>query len=173
MAVTEPRDQYIFENQDSIPTGIYNVINELLRNWDNVVEDEDTTYLDNVFLPDATLFLGPTKTVGLDNIKLMRRSMIHPTQGPIVGVRHVFDRLYVLKKQGKPTMSKDVLFTGTVAYTIKGGEVVKEDFATRSDLIEVAAGKYKIQYNRIFVDSENLNKAITKLMIPSTRSSRL
>ena len=62
--MSNPCDRYTFENQSSIPKGVYQVIFALLGNWDKT-SNATHAYL-SAFSDDATLDLPPTESTGHD-----------------------------------------------------------------------------------------------------------
>ena len=165
--MSSTRDRYTFSNQSSIPKGVYDVICLLLCNWDKTADSEHT-YL-NAFSDDATLELPPNKSTGHDAIRALRNSLIHPVDGPVIGVAHTFEKCYVqygLEAGSREKAGKggelNVSMNGGVDYTIKGGKVATQEFATLFDLVPVKGrdGEYKIRYAKIYTDNAPLMAAV-------------
>ena len=166
--MSNPRDRYTFANQSSIPPPLYKPIHTLLSNWDKTA-DATHAYL-NAFSETATLDLPPNKSTGLEAIRALRNGLIHPTNGPVIGVQHTFERVYVLFGDDKGD-NMNVAMTGRVEYTVRGGKKVEQEFATTFDLVpvdekvEVQVEKtgegedkreWKIEYAKIYSDNAPL-----------------
>ncbi len=168
--MSDPRDRYTFSNQSSIPKPVYEVICSLLCNWDKT-SDATHAYL-SAFSDDATLDLPPNKSTGHDAIRTLRNSLIHPVKGPAVGVAHTFHRAYVQYGHVNDGSEKvggngelNVCMNGSVDYTVRGGNVATQDFATLFDLVPVQGGEgeYKIRYAKIYTDNAPLMAAIMEI----------
>jgi len=176
-AVSSPRVQYIpgiasmpqrnpyeFENQDSVPPALLKTVVELLRQWDDV-HDASNAYLSK-FWPDAILQLGQSTSTGQEGIRAMREATINPTKGPITNVAHQFGKAFLLAGQGEgPNESKqELIFNGTVAYTLKSGTVVSEEFASWATLrLDAETGQYKIEYYKVYIDQQALTKGFEEM----------
>ena len=175
--MSNPRDRYTFANQSSIPAPLYTPIHTLLSNWDKTA-DATHAYL-NAFSPTATLDLPPNKSTGLEAIRALRNSLIHPTNGPVIGVQHTFERVYVLFGDDKGD-KMNVAMTGRVEYTVRGGKKVEQEFATTFDLVPVdekgavqvekerggednTKGEWKIEYAKIYSDNAPLMGALGEM----------
>ncbi|ETN45395.1 uncharacterized protein HMPREF1541_09226 [Cyphellophora europaea CBS 101466] len=150
-------ERYTFANAAAAPAGIADTIRTMIEGWDAMGESWR-----EVCHPDIDFTLGNIHTVGVDAAAASRASTFHPTNGPLTNVSHVLKELY--PKAGHPDgATQDVVFTGTVTYTVLGGKDMVEDFATFYRLLKQSEGTYKIKTARIYINTVALTQAMAEL----------
>jgi len=155
--IMSQRNQYTIENENNVPPKLRDLVVGFIRNWDNI-HDISHKYAAG-FTPNVTLELGKTSLVGVDRIRSMRETTIHPTNGPLVNISHHLEELYLLAG-GNDEMTK-VVFTGKVEYTLKSGLVVEEDFASKLHVhYERALEEYRCDFYKVYIDQQALNEGL-------------
>ena len=156
--MTTHDDRYIFSNESDIPPGITTTIRGMLVNWDTLPSYDWAAYCTD----DFDITLGSQRAQGLDAAKAMRGATCDPTNGPLTHIQHTLREVY-LKAGGSPEGRSDIVFTGTVRYTVTGGKEVQEDFATTFELLGTGKDEYKIKTARIYIDMSMLGQALAEL----------
>lgn len=112
-------DRYIFDNEASIPPGIAAAIQGVISNWDILPSDGWADFCTD----DVEILLAGQHAQGFQATKTMRDSTFNVTNGPLVGVQHTLQDVYLKATSAAEGATTDVFFTGTVVYTVLGGKV--------------------------------------------------
>lgn len=168
--MAQPRSNYEFSNQSSIPAGLGPRISDFFRSWD----DPHTAgeYL-NMFAPHATLVFGPTPAKGRDAISALRAGMIHPDNGPVVDLEHTLGKVFVLagdgagagagEKTGKDG-ELELLVNGSIWYRLKNGVKIDADFASYMHFVKQGGGEWQVEFYEVYLDSLELVTAMKEMM---------
>lgn len=157
-----PDDRYTFSNESSVPPGIVTTIRGMIVNWDKIPSYDWAAWCTD----DFVITLGGQRAQGLESAKAMRGATCDAVKGPLTHVQHTLRDVYLKAGGSSADGRSEVVFTGTVRYTVSGGKVVQEDFATTFDLLGTGKDQYKIKTARIYIDTAALGQAMAELQKP-------
>lgn len=154
------RDNYTFANQASVPSPLDTMLPAFFRSWDDVYSKHE--YL-NLFAPDGELVFGPSPTKGRDNIRAFRGAMIHPIDGPVVGLQHTLGKCFELAG-GAGTGRRETIVNGSVWYKLRNGRKIDCDFASWMVFVEQeGSGELQAEFYEVYLDSLELMTAIKEM----------
>ncbi|OQV01492.1 hypothetical protein CLAIMM_06843 isoform 2 [Cladophialophora immunda] len=157
------RDPYEFVDSSYMPLPILRLIRTILQSWDQA--ETDYKYV-GAFHSHGILHVAPEPSVGEAAMRRLHDDMIHPANGPIVGLQHYLDRIFMLPTA--PEGKMETVFTGKLTSTLKSGEEVTTDFATWIVACPDNAGEPKVELLRVFSDTSELMKKIGEMMAAKT-----
>lgn len=152
------QQQYIFKNQESVPSRIYEPLLRLYRSWDEPHSDGD--YL-NSFAPDGCLSFSPSPVAqGRDAIRALRDGMLHPDRGPLVGIKHILDTCWIPAGSSIESKTPRAVVTGNIWYRLKNGKEIEGEFASYAAFAENEKGALEFTSYIVYFDTLGLMTAL-------------
>ncbi|KAL6241606.1 hypothetical protein RBB50_011387 [Rhinocladiella similis] len=155
------RDNYTFENQDSIPAPLNKMLPDFFRSWDNTTSEDDT-YL-KTFAPHGELVFGPSPVKGREGVRALRSTMLHPENGPVVALEHTLHKCFVTAG-GSVGKKLEVIVNGSIWYRLKNGRRIDADFASWGIFVDQGEGDYQAEFYEVYLDSYELTSAIKEML---------
>jgi len=153
------RDNYTFENHESVPFPLGSRLSAFFRSWDDPESQND--YL-QLFTPDGELVFGPAPAKGREAIRTLRDAMIHPTKGPVVNLQHTLGKCFVLAG-GAGSGRQEIIVNGSIWYELKNGRKVDADFASWMVFVDQGHNDPQAVFYEVYLDSLELMNAIQEM----------